>query len=182
MINYTPTAFYAYSIDAVLRSQGSEVETRNKLFLRDALTQHFLNCRVGNMDLRYDAITRKLTWRDHRGAVVATKFSIPHRIRLKIQSPNAMEPVAYEKLIPFNEIHDHRMQAEPEEMLAPLLSERPASIKSQKRSLSMTYHPDRYAPGDQLLRDLMTRRMQEINAAYDLVESKRVDGKGDEPD
>lgn len=176
-INYTPTAFYAYSVDAVLRSHGTEADAKNRLSLRDALTKHFLNCRIGNMDLRYDPVARRLTWRDLGGAVVATKFSVPHRMRVKIDSPNAKEHVDYEKLISPEEIHQHRMHAEPEELLTPLLAEATASPKEQRRTLSMTYHPDRYSEGDQLFRDLMNRRMQEFNWAYDTIEAALREGK-----
>jgi hypothetical protein len=178
-VNYTPQGFYAYSIDSVLGSRGAEADAENRLTLQEALTEHFLDCRIGDMDLRYNPATRHLTWRDLSGAIVATKFSIPNRIRVKIQSPNAKEKVNFEKLIPFEDIHRHRMQAEPEEMLMPLLSENNVSPKNQKRSLSMTYHPDRYSDGDQLLRDLLNRRMQEINAAYETLEAARRDNIGE---
>lgn len=176
-VNYTPEAFYAYSIDSVLRSQGKEADARNRIALKDVLTKHFLNCRIGNMDLRYDPKARRLTWRDINGAVVATQFSIPHRMRVKIDSPNVKEKVNYEKLIPIEEIHDHRMHAEPDELLMPLLSETAASLKDQRRALSMAYHPDRYADADQLLREILNRRMQEFNWAYDTVEAAIREGK-----
>jgi preprotein translocase subunit Sec63 len=91
---------------------------------------------------------------------------------LKIQAPNVQERVNFEKLISIDEIHRHRMQADPEQMLTALLSEKGLSPKSEKRALSMTYHPDRYSDGDRLLQDLMNKRMQEINAAYDALERK----------
>jgi hypothetical protein len=179
-INYTPNNFYAYSIDSVLGSRGEETDAKNKMTLKDALSQHFLHCRIGNMDLRYDPRTRRLVWRDNGGAVVATQFSIPHRIRVQIQSPNAKQEVNYEKLVPPYEVHQHRMQAEPEEILASLLSEKADSVKNRKRSLSGIYHPDRFTDGDQFLRDLINRRMQEINAAYDTIQGGLPDGSESE--
>jgi hypothetical protein len=176
-VNYTPDAFYAYSIDSVLRSHGRETDARNKLALRDALTKHFLDCRIGNMDLRYDPKARKLTWRDVSGAVVATQFSIPHRMRVKIDSPNVKENVNYEKLVPLDQVHRHRMHADPEELLKPLLSDAAIAPKDQRRALSMTYHPDRYSEGDELLRDILNRRMQEFNWAYDMVEAALREGR-----
>jgi hypothetical protein len=177
-INYTSQDFYAYSIDSVLASRGKELDAKNKLTLKEAFTKYFLNCRIGSMDIRYDSSHRRLIWRDLRGAVVATQFSIPNRFRLQIRSPNANKKVDFEKLVPLNEIHDHRLQAAPDEMLMPLLSENMESAKRRKRLLSMTYHPDRYSEQDELLRDLMKRRMQEINAAYDGIERSRGDDDG----
>jgi len=64
------------------------------------------------------------------------------------------------------------MQAEPEEVLMPLLSNHEETAKARKKSLAMTYHPDRYSPYDQLLKNLATKRMQEVNAAYDEVKKR----------
>ena len=81
------------------------------------------------------------------------------------------EKVDYEKLISVDEIHRHRMQAEPEEILMPLLSEAPDTAKNRKRALSAIYHPDKYPGGDQLMHDLMNARMQEINAAQNAFDA-----------
>jgi hypothetical protein len=172
-INYTPTSFDAYSIDNVLASRGNQQDARNKLSLQDALTQHFLECKVGNTDLRYDARARRLVWRDTKGVRVATQFTIPHRIRIEIEAPVHKPNLDYDKLIPAEEIHQHRMEVEAADVLKPILSNRKESAKVMKQSLAMTYHPDRYSTFDQTFRDLATRRMQEINAASDELKKRR---------
>jgi hypothetical protein len=43
-------------------------------------------------------------------------------------------------------------------------------VSESRRSLAMTYHPDRFSMADQLLRDVLDRRMQEVNAAYKQTE------------
>jgi hypothetical protein len=49
------------------------------------------------------------------------------------------EKVNYEKLVPLDEIHQHRMHAQAEELLMPLLSEGMSSRKDRRNTVSMTY-------------------------------------------
>src|SRR6266478_3658844 len=167
--NYTAKVFEVFSIDSALSSQGKRSAAGDALRLEDALTEYFLPCKIGHTDIAYDARARRLRWRDIHGVLVATQFSIPDRIRIEVQSPTYKQKVTFDKLLRLDEIHSHRMEVEPEKVLMPLLTNREESVKNMKRILSMTYHPDRYAVYEQLFKDVATRRMQEINAAYDEV-------------
>lgn len=162
-INYTPTVFEAYSIDNILASRGIKAQAKGGLPLQDALNHYFIRCKIGNTDLRYDARLRRLYWRDMNGLVVAVQFSIPNRIRMNVQAPTAGGP---QEILPA-EIHNHRMEVAPEDVLMPILAPPATSTKAIKRTLAMTYHPDRYSGYEQLLRDIVNRRMQEVNAASD---------------
>ena len=172
IFNYTAKVFEAFSIDSVLSSKGKRSAAGDPLRLEDALTEYFLQCKIGNADIVYDARTRRLSWRDVHGVLVATQFSIPKRIRIDVQSPTSKQNISFDKLLRFEEIHAHRMEVEPQEVLTPLLASQEVSAKDMKRILSMAYHPDRYAPYEQLFKDVATKRMQEINAAYDEVTKK----------
>lgn len=171
VVNYTANGFDAYSIDSVLNSRGAERNAEGKVGLKDALIKYFLHCRIGNTDLSYDARARRLIWRDITGIRVAAQFSIPRRIRLNVEAPTYKSEANFDKIVPLDEIHNYRMQADPEEILMPLLSDRSESAKIRRRSLAMTYHPDRFSMADQLLRDVLNRRMQEVNAAYKQTET-----------
>lgn len=171
-INYTETAIEALSIDSVLRSRGIRSNANEVISLADALTKYFIKCKIGSTDLAYDAIARQLRWRATNGVIVATQFSIPHRLRVKVKAPGYKHKLQWDKLIPKTEIHSHRMAVEPDEVLAPLLTSAMAEPKGQLRALSSAYHPDKLGDMNQLLRDLATRRMQEINAAYAEVKGK----------
>jgi hypothetical protein len=173
VINYTPTGFEAYSIDSILASKGERASAQDGQSLKKVLGEYFLECKIGNTDLVYDPRARKLAWRASTGVRVATQFSIPHRIRINIQSPLYKERFTYDKLIPLDEIHSHRMEAEPEDVLMPLLSDREETPKARRQALAMTYHPDRYPILDQFLKDLATRRMQEVNAAFDKIKKTK---------
>jgi hypothetical protein len=172
-INYTPDGFNAYSIDSILASKGDKRKAKDEIDLKQALGDYFLKCRIGNTDLKYNPMRRILTWRADQGLTVSSQFTIPHRIRVRIQPPSQKEKASFGKMIPLDEIHNHRMQAEPEDVLMPLLTDREEPLKSRKKDLSLAYHPDRFSQYEKLLQDIATRRMQEVNAAYDEFEKNR---------
>lgn len=147
-INYTPTSFEAYSIDSILASRGIKADAKGAISLQEALGQYFIRCKVGNTDLRYDARTRRLYWRDVNGLLVAVQFSVPNRIRLNVEGPTQNNPIHVDKELSPEEINQHRMEVEPEEVLMPVLAPVEINAKTMKRVLAMTYHPDRYSAYD----------------------------------
>ncbi|MFC5743582.1 J domain-containing protein [Dyella tabacisoli] len=169
-IDYKPGGFEAFSIDSVLASRGIRSDAGDGIPLQDALGDYFIKCKVGSTDLSYDARSRRLYWRDTNGLRVGVQFSVPHRMRLKVQAPVRGQFVDKE-ILPA-EIHQHRMEVAPEEMLMPVLSSATKKPKEMKRALAKTYHPDRYDAYEQLFRDLANRRMQEINAAADELKKR----------
>ncbi len=166
VLNYTPDLFEAYSIDSVVSSGGAKSRAKNSLDLKEALNDHFMVCKIGNTDLTYDARTRRLAWRSDSGVIVATQFSIPHRIRVHVNAPKRKDKFMYDKIISPGEIHTHRMQVENNELLMPIFSSSSTSLKKQKQVLSMAYHPDKFSSYSTLLQEIATKRMQEINKAY----------------
>ncbi|MEW1780875.1 J domain-containing protein [Arthrobacter sp. NPDC080086] len=175
-VNYTETAFEALSIDSVLRSRGVRSDAKGLIPLADALSEYFLQCKVGSTDLAYDPVARQLRWRAMTGVTVATQFSIPHRLRVKVKAPGYKHKLEWDKLIPKSEIHSHRMAVEPDELIAPLLTSVAVEPKKQFQALSSAYHPDKLGQMDQLVKDLANRRMQEINAAYADIKEKGKTG------
>lgn len=79
ILNYTETAFEAFSIDTVLRAQGNKSKSYHNKALADFLGKDFLECLVGDINMSYDPKARKLRWRAMTGEVVATVFDIKHR-------------------------------------------------------------------------------------------------------
>lgn len=175
-INYTESEIEAFSIDDVLRSRGVRSSVKNVVPLATALTDYFLQCRVGNTDLAYDAVARQLRWRALSGVTVATQFSIPHRLQVKVKAPGFKHKLEWDKLIPISEIHSHRMAVEKDELIAPILSSETIEPKKQLQMLSSAYHPDKLGVIDQLFKDLANRRMQEINAAFSEFKASRKSG------
>lgn len=171
-INYTETAIEALSIDSVLRSRGVRSDAKDILPLADALTEYFLQCKIGSTDLAYDAVARQLRWRAGNGVTVATQFSIPHRLRVKVKAPGYKHKLEWNKLIPKSDIHSHRMAVEPDELIAPLLTSVVPEIKKQMQAISSAYHPDKLGLMDQLSMDLINRRMQEFNEVFSAIKAK----------
>lgn len=168
VLNYTPTEIEAFGLDDVIRSQGNRSRARAPIALSRFLTDEFLACRVGDLHLEYDPRNRILTWQNMSGEFVSIHFSVRSRIRLSVTSRDWRKPNG-PKRIKRHEIHDHRMRADPEEVLS---VERGASAKqilAARNALALTYHPDKFAFQDQLLEELLKRRMQETNHAYSEV-------------
>jgi len=170
-INYTETAVEALSIDEVLRSGGVRARAKGIISLGEALADYFIQCKIGDTELAYDPVTRMLRWRSAKeGNFVAVRFSIPHRLRLKIKSPSYKHKFFYKDVVHHTEIHEHRMAATPNEVFAPLLTTTVQKQKKQLQSISSAYHPDKLMSLEQPFLDLLNVRMQEFNAAFAHIE------------
>jgi hypothetical protein len=169
VVNYTPSGLYAYPIDSVLESRGVRSKARGGTSLNEALGDYFLQCKIGDTNLAYDARRRRLAWRSQTGEMVATQFSVPQRLRFNVRAPTLRRELLIDTMLPSTSIHRHRMAASPEEMLAPLLTAEQPSVKSRRKALSLAYHPDSYMTLPQQYLDLATMRMQEVNSAYDEI-------------
>jgi hypothetical protein len=81
------------------------------------LSKHFLDCLIGDTDLRYDATTRKLIWKAMNGEIVETQFSLGHRFSINIKPPKRnIRRRRKHKEVTNKEIHNYRMQATEEEI------------------------------------------------------------------
>ncbi len=99
IINYTQEQIETYSINGVLANQGrkpTEMKPLNTL-----LGEDFINCLIGDTDLKYDAFAKKLIWLDKNNDIVATKFNINRRLKIKVVAPKRVpyQDVNIEKII-----------------------------------------------------------------------------------
>lgn len=175
VLNFTPTKFEAIDLDTIISSRGKRNDKIVVKPLDEFIGSDFLDCKVGDVDLRYNAISRKLIWRAQSGEVVATRFSIPSRISIQISAPkvpNQRYP-DIDKEIRIEEIHNYRMNADEEEMLSLIGSYTDRELKMARSEKAHIYHSDKHFFGDQLLDELMKKRMQEINLAYDILKKKK---------
>jgi hypothetical protein len=173
VLNYRPTTFEAILLDDVIRSRGSRQEITNVVDLANFLGNDFLDCEIGDNDLEYDAITRRLIWRNYNGLTVGTIFLPKRRIRLKINSPK-MGNIHKDYIeIPNSHIYNHRMGAYPEDILSLGPQYTQQDLKKARRASALTYHLDKINILDELNKRILNRRMQEINGAYDELHIKR---------
>jgi len=174
ILNFTSKEFEAIDLDSVIASRGKRTDSMTITPLDKYIGTTFLDCIVGDVDLKYDAVSRKLIWRTVNGQVVATKFSIPHKIAIQIVAPNVTygHDLKYDEEIPNDKIHDYRMDASEEEMLSLKDSYSNSELRKARATKAVIYHSDAHSFGDSLLDELMKRRMQEINAAHDKLKQK----------
>ncbi|MDR6563197.1 MULTISPECIES: J domain-containing protein [unclassified Arcicella] len=175
ILNFTSTEFEAIDLDSIIATRGRRTNNMNVIPLDKFIGHNFLDCIVGDVDLKYDAISRKLTWRTTSGQFVATKFSIPQRISINITAPNNPfdHDLRFEKEILHDEIHNYRMDASEEEILSLNDNYTENEIKEARTSKALIYHSDRFSLGDSFLDSIMNRRMQEINSAYESLKRKK---------
>jgi hypothetical protein len=173
VLNYTPDNYEAFSIDEVLRTRGRRSLTRDGTSLSTFLSGDFLDCLIGDMELRYDAKARKLIWRAVSGELVETKFTIPHRFAIKITPPKRYrtQPSRYRE-IPNADVHNYRMWANEEDVLSLKIDHSEKDLNRARKQLAQIYHPDNYSDLDSLYQEIMTKRMQRINESHDVLHAK----------
>jgi hypothetical protein len=167
VLNYADSEFSAFSLDDVIGAGGDLHRITSAPSLSNYLGGAFLECDIGDTDLRYDATKRTLIWRAINGEMIATRFSLKHRIGIKVRAPRHGESIpGVDRMIEPSEIHDYRMEATDEDILKVAHVKTVTDIKRRQRRLAMDYHPDRFSTLDELYRQILTRRMQEINDAF----------------
>ena len=177
VMNYTQTAFEAFSLDDVLKAGGSRPQNPDPRELGDFLARDFLECLVGDTDLSYDPRARRLIWRAVSGEIVATVFEVKHRIRVNVKAPPSSDHDRVDRQIPNSQIHNFRMEASDEEILSLPSGYSAKELKASRKALALVYHPDLYNEADDLLRQIINRRMQEVNDAYERVYAHRAHKK-----
>jgi hypothetical protein len=172
--NYSRDGFAAVTLDQVIRERGGAPSFHDARPLAAYLGEEFLNCVTGDDELRYDASARRLMWRAENGEIVATQFNVKHRMRIRVQAPRAGDNVpGVDREISPVDLHRYRMAATADEILGLTSPPASSSLKEARRQLVQAYHPDRFGELDRFFRELMTRRTQEVNAAYDLLKPKK---------
>lgn len=174
VLNFTPTEFEAIDLDSIISSRGKNGKNIGIIPLDKFIGENFLDCIVGDVDLRYDALSRKLVWRSNSGKIVATKFSVPHKIAIKIKAPNRNygNKLKYDKEIKNEEIHNYRMESSEEEILSIGSNYSKTDVRKARAAKALIYHSDLLNLEDYRLNDLIKRRMQEINRAHDLLKAR----------
>jgi hypothetical protein len=172
VLSFGKKAFTALSLDDILATRG-RTRGLHGTPLSDYLAGPFVDCAVGDTDLRYIRGEHRLIWRAMNGETVAVKFVVRHRFRLKVAAPGSTpSTAAVDREINPDEIHKFRMSASYEDILA-LKPGRTQAPSAARKALSKIYHPDQWEDFNQPTRDAMKSRMQEVNAAYDDLKRRR---------
>lgn len=174
VLNYTPNEFQTFSLDDVIRSRGSRANAQQPEKLETFLSTNFLDCLIGDTDLVYDAVSNRLHWRAFSGEIVTTKFTVGSRVSINVEAPKRGGKLdkGGHKEVPNVEIYNYRMQADEEEMLSLRPHYTKEDVKRARTTFALAYHPDKHPEADELLKDILNRRMQEFNNAADDVYAK----------
>lgn len=175
VLNYSPDEFQAFSIDDAIKSRGVKLQAKNKYSLHAFMGETFLDCKVGDTELDYDATKRTLVWRAYNDELVAASFSIGNRFTLKINPPKR-KPSDYRNItkhLRHDEIYNYRMKADEEDILALNSNYTGKDIKKARRIMALSYHTDVNHGLDSELKRILTQRSQEINKAYEYVYARR---------
>ena len=164
---YTRKGFNALSLDRTIREEGRPSSVAKKVSLSDYLGNEFLECTVGDDELRYDARGRVLRWRAHTGEMVATEFTIGHRFTVRVDHSTLQTRLpGIDRIVNPEEIHDYRMKATPSEILGVHEGISVRELSEAKKRLALAYHPDHHSMLDDFLQSILQRRMQEVTEAY----------------
>jgi DnaJ-domain-containing protein 1 len=102
-----------------------------------------------------------------RGNSISTRFTIGKRVAFRIKAPSLEDA----ETIGNKDIHEHRMYASPQEILSLPDGHSQAEARRARAALAKAYHTDSWMNLGDLELQLLNRRMQEINHAYDQVRS-----------
>jgi hypothetical protein len=172
LVNFSATAFEAFSLDDVIQTRGTRPSNLGSRPLATVIGADFPQCDIGDTDLHYDHGLRQLSWRNRNGAIVATSFHVKHRIKVHVQPPHFRRKI-HKHVLPA-EIHLHRMNATQHEILGIKEDATKEEIQQAKRAAAIKYHPDRLGHLESALQALANRRMQEANdAAAAILKAKR---------
>ena len=173
ILNYAPNNYEAFFIDDGIKAKGSRSGISESIPLGAFLSRYFLECLIGDIDLNYDAQSRKLSWRALENKMVSTKFSIPHRFTININPPKKRRR-AYINPGEINndEILNYRMQASEEDILSLSPNYNEKDVNSALKRLVKVYHTDLHENLDEFYKEILKRRMQEINYARNKLSSE----------
>lgn len=177
VINYTEEGFETYDLDDVLREDG--IKPDNMLPLKDLLGKKFLECEIGDSDLFYDAVKKKLIWYDIHKKYVETKFNMNRRLRATVTAPPWRVPkkIIIDKTIPNEEIYKHLMETNFADKYDPRLAKTPADLKKIKHGFSKVLHPDKRGLLRESQQGIFTILMQEFNARVTQKEEELAEAK-----
>ena len=170
-VNYTSTAYEAYSIDDVIRTRGRKSEIKRGAPLADYLKDHFIACLIGDSDLSYDGRRRILRWVSMNGETVETQFSMGHRFSIKIRQPK-LSKQGEAKRISNSQIHKFRMHADDNDILSLPSHCSTKDIDKARKQFALAYHPDRYSGTDSVLQEILKQQMQMANRSSEALRDR----------
>lgn len=172
VFSYSPAGFQAFTLDSALSTDGDLVGARG-VPLEDFLGGAFLDCVVGDTDLRYHAKPKLLTWTDTKQGRIAVRFETKHRLKIEVRHPSPLDfSLQGRNIISTNDLHKHRMDFSSHDLLTDPTTSVEENEKTARRRLAKVYHPDRWEGYPLEVRETMLSRSKEFNEALDTAPKK----------
>lgn len=166
LINYTDDQFETYSLGQVLLNQGAKPAMEKDL--ANLLGIDFIDCKIGDSDLFYDAFKKKLIWLDIYNKFVSCKFNLNRRLKINIKAPNEriLENIRIDKEISKDDIYNHPLMND--NVFRDIKKVKNLSdLKSMKKELSKVYHPDSHPLLLDKQKESMSETMKNINELFE---------------
>ena len=176
VINYEPDAVTASTIDDVIAERGRLPRGEHRVEFASFFADEFAACNIGDQQLLYDAARRRLFWRSVNKETVAIQFSVPDRLSLKVRVPRYRRRTVprADRIITPVELGEHRMLAEPQDILHVPSSAPVEALETARRKQAQKYHPDRFHDLEPEYREIATERMSEISNACDDLKARHI--------
>lgn len=162
VINYTEDEFETYKVEDIFANHGEKpVNTQP---LKELLGGDFLNCTIGDGDLKYDPFTKTLSWLDVNNDVVSTKFNMNRKLKIKVKAPVRF-PYQKQKVakeIPNGNIMEHKLKNENADLKIDNAWNN-KELNAIKKKASMTFHPDRHNLLPEKEKNMLDDMMKDIN-------------------
>jgi hypothetical protein len=183
IIGYSDEGYMAYTIDDCLLARGSLAHITNGVPLGTWITDIFIGCKNGHVELHYDKNERRLYWTKQKMSESETwsdldiwvDFSPRHLIHVDVTPPNWRWSNAHE--ITPKKISLSRLTYDPIDLFG---LEQPftlAALKKRRAMLLKAYHSDNSYHLESTLRAQLDARIIEINDAYAKLVSLAVSTK-----
>jgi hypothetical protein len=130
------------------------------------ITEVFVACEIGDVELDYEPADRVLRWRDLDDAIVHTSFAAKHLLDLQVNGPSGQGLYRGARLIS-DHIPEHRMKADDEEILGVSSTASAADVKRARKDGAKLYHTDKHQQLEKDVKHVLDLRMKEQNAAAD---------------
>lgn len=164
VVNYDQQGYGAAHLDDVIRAGGRSSPVEQMSFA-DFLGREFLDCRVGDPDLRYDAPRRRLEWRDETERRISVPFAVGNRLRVRAQTLPPVPSSAHPTDVHPSDLASHRMLARPEEVLMVEIGAGPEEIsEAAQRQLSTFAICQGLDLGDEYQR-LIDQQLRDVHTA-----------------
>jgi hypothetical protein len=170
VINYTYENLETFYIDSILKNLGQKPE--KNLPLEELLGSEFINCKIGDSDLFYDAIKKQLIWLDTNNKIISTKFNINRVLKIKVKEPRKQNSKMVDYEIDNNMISNHRLKSNISDTYGINDIKTLSELNKVKKDIQKTFHTDKHNLLPEAQKNILTEILQDYNNKIELQKEK----------